>query len=60
MKKYRIKKVTENGETFYYPQKRILWWWVDMDLNGFNYFHDLENAKKAFHRSKVEYIYDLE
>jgi hypothetical protein len=56
MKKYRIKKETENGETIYYPQKRILWWWVDMD----NYFYDLENAKKAFHRNKVEYIYDLE
>jgi len=60
MKKYRIKKVTEDGQTVYYPQKRILWWWVDMFYDNVNCFCDLENAKKAFHRNKVEYIYDLE
>lgn len=48
MKNYRIKKVTDGYEnTHYYPQTRILWWWVNLNLKGFDYFYDLEIAKKS-------------
>ena len=76
MKNYRIKKVTENGETFYYPQRKILWWWEDIfGLSRYNFlghFPTLEEAKQALHKvicieknyleekRKVEYIHDLE
>lgn len=31
LKNYRIKKVTKgNGEVWYYPQKKVLWFWVNM------------------------------
>ena len=29
MKDYRIKKVTENELTRYYPQVKVLWWWYN-------------------------------
>ena len=63
MKNYRIKKVIENGQPIYYPQKKVLWWWVDTELNGFNYFYELEHAKKTIRNANtltVEYIYDFE
>jgi hypothetical protein len=48
MRNYRIKKVTCGYENIlYYPQTRILWWWVNLNLRGFDYFYDLEIAKKA-------------
>ena len=63
MKNYRIKKVTENGETVYYPQKRILWQWVYMQY-GYStlkkaqeeIFSDIKKPEPVV----VEYIYDLE
>lgn len=61
MKNYRIKKVIYGGQPLYYPQKKVLWWWVDTDLNGFNYFYELETAKKAIRDvNTVEYIYDFD
>lgn len=31
LQNYRIKKVTKrNGEIWYYPQKKFLWFWVNM------------------------------
>jgi len=48
MNKYRIKKVyNEYGKSFYYPQIKILWWWMNLNLKGFDYFYDLEIAKKS-------------
>lgn len=33
--KYRIKKVTKpDGKVWYYPQKKFLWFWNDMDNDG--------------------------
>ena len=70
MKKYRIKRVIEQGTSKYYPQKKILWWWVDICGLGRYYwerdFSTLEEAKQALHKKvyevkrKVEYIYEWE
>ena len=60
MNKYRIKKVIEDGQELYYPQKKFLWWWSNVNLNGFSSFYDLENAKRAIRDTNVEYIYDLD
>jgi hypothetical protein len=60
MKKYRIKKVIEDGRELYYPQKKFLWWWRNVNLNGFSSFYDLEYAKKVIRDTNVEYIYDLD
>lgn len=64
MKNYRIKKVVENGGIpLYYIQKKVLWiWWIDTNLNGFDWFLELEHAKKAIRdniKITVEYICDL-
>jgi hypothetical protein len=33
--KYRIKKVTKpNGKVWYYPQKKFLWFWVDLESSS--------------------------
>ena len=35
MEHYRIKKVTKgDGTVWYYPQKKVLWFWKDLGLNG--------------------------
>jgi hypothetical protein len=60
MNKYRIKKVIEDGQELYYPQKKFLWWWRNVNLNGFSSFYDLEYAKKVIRDTNVEYIYDLD
>jgi hypothetical protein len=60
MNKYRIKKVIEDGQELYYPQKKFLWWWRNANLNGFSSFYDLEYAKKVIRDTNVEYIYDLD
>ena len=70
MKNYRIKRVIEQGTSKYYPQKKILWWWVDICGLGRYYwerdFSTLEEAKQALHKKvygekrKVEYIYEWE
>jgi hypothetical protein len=64
MKNYRIKKVTQDRRTLYYTQQKFLWWWVDVNLRGFDYFYDLDNAKQAILNTisdtVVEYIYDFE
>jgi hypothetical protein len=68
-KKYRIKKVIEYGQTLYYPQKKVLWWWNDVfgfgRYNFGGHFRTLEEAKKALHEKvygtkNIEYIYDLD
>ena len=60
MKNYRIKKVIEDGRPLYYPQKKFLWWWRSVDLNGWRSFFELEDAKEAIRNTEVEYIYDLD
>jgi hypothetical protein len=64
MKNYRIKKVTKDRQTLYYTQQKFLWWWVDVNLRGFDYFYDLDNAKQAILNTisdtVVEYIYNFD
>jgi len=58
MKNYRIKKVIEHNITWYYPQVKVLWWWINLDY--YTGFLSLEEAQKALcYRIKgnvVEYI----
>jgi hypothetical protein len=64
MKKYRIKKVTDNEGTRYYPQIKILWWWNNLipasPCNGDGGFGTLEQAQEALcshiKKSVVEFI----
>jgi hypothetical protein len=70
MENYRIKKVIRDGGTYYYPQKKVLFWWTNIDdfgVRGDGYFDTLEEAK--YHLKKllltdlktvVEYIYNLD
>ena len=59
---YRIKKVTKpNGEIWYYPQTKFLWFWMNLDdFGGYScetwahtkVFEDYNNSQK----DKVEYL----
>jgi hypothetical protein len=64
VKDYRIKKVDEGRVSVYYVQRRFLWFWWDIYVNGFKYFYELEHAKKELHikvyKSNVEYIYNID
>ena len=50
MKNYRIKKVTENGLTKYYPQVRVLFWWHNLisasPCNGDGGFSTIKEAEQ--------------
>jgi hypothetical protein len=48
MKNYRIKKVTENGLTKYYPQVRVLFWWHNLFslYDHYDGFRTLDEAQK--------------
>jgi hypothetical protein len=50
MKKYRIKKVTDDEGTRYFPQKKVLWWWNNLifasPCNGDGGFGTLGEARK--------------
>lgn len=52
---YRIKKVTRNGQTEYYPQEKIFFWWwnVGDDIKAYEHF---ENANRYL----VSYIIQSE
>ena len=65
LKNYRIKKVTKgNGKSRYYPQKKILWFWMNIGFTeGYEVydneywaqvriFEDYNNSQK----DNVEYI----
>lgn len=60
LKNYRIKKVTKiNGEIWYYPQKKVLWFW--MNMVNINEPYGCENWANAvirsdFKKDKVEYL----
>lgn len=66
MKNYRIKKVTKDRQTLYYIQQKFLWWWMNVNIRGFDYFYELKNAKQAIvimntiPNTVVEYIYDFD
>jgi hypothetical protein len=69
MNKYRIKKVTDDDGTRYFPQVKHLFWWHNLiystPYNGDGGFSTLEEARYAIQKLKkkeksVEYIYDLD
>jgi hypothetical protein len=60
---YRIKKVTKpNGKVWYYPQKKFLWFWVDLDKDGGGYDSECWAQQRVFEhydktlKDKVEYL----
>ena len=63
MSKYRIKKVTDADGTRYYPQEKLLFWWLNFGLDYNIGYKTPEKAKQVIQSSlktKVEYIYDLD
>ena len=64
MKNYHIKKVTQDGVTYFYPQKKVLFWWEDIfGLKNDGYFDTLDEAKyrlkdilSADMKTYVEYL----
>ena len=62
MKNYRIKKVTDDMNTRYHPQIKILWWWCDLFslIEYYDGCRSLEEAQEALcshiKKSVVEYI----
>ena len=59
---FRIKKETKFGRSKYYPQQKILWWWVNIFKNDYNdgWFMSLELAQESLcyyiAENKVEYL----
>lgn len=62
LKNYRVKKVTQsNGEVWYYPQKKFLWFWIFVDNFG---GYEIESWAQAaifsdYHKTqkdKVEFL----
>ena len=51
MTEYRIKKVTNDINVRYYPQRKVLWWWSNLisasPCNGDGGYGTLEGAQKA-------------
>lgn len=48
LRNYRIKKVTKgNGKVWYYPQKKVLWFWwnIGSDYYGGYSFYELANNR---------------
>jgi hypothetical protein len=38
MRNYRIKKVIKpDGKVWYYPQKKFLWFWINLGKNGYGF-----------------------
>ena len=64
MKNYRIKKVTDEEDTRYYPQVKFLFWWYNLiypsPYNGDGGFSTLEVAQEKLcsylKKSVVEFI----
>ena len=64
MNKYRIKKVTDDEGTRYFPQKKVLWWWNNLipasPCNGDGGYGTLGEAQETLcsHIKKpaVEYL----
>jgi hypothetical protein len=59
---YRIKKITKpDGKERFYPQKKFLWFWMDLD-NGGGYGSESWAQAKVFEhynkslKDKVEYL----
>jgi hypothetical protein len=62
--KYRIKKVTKDGEVGFRAQRKYLWWWID--LGDYDYFHyesafhdiskDIQKRTEKRARSVIEYL----
>jgi hypothetical protein len=68
MKNYRIKKVTDDEGTRYFPQKKVLLWWYNLipasPCNGDGGFRTLEEAREVLcsyiKKPVVEYLdFDL-
>lgn len=61
---YRIKKVTKgDGKTWYYPQKKILWFWWDIGSGYYGGYscYELANGRiiedyESHLKDKVEYL----
>lgn len=60
---YRIKKVTKpDGKEWFYPQKKFLWFWVDLDKDGGGYDSECWAQQRVFEhydktlKDKVEYL----
>lgn len=60
---YRIKKVTKpDGKSWYYPQKKFLWFWVNLDEDGGGYGSESWAQSRVFEhynktlKDKVEYL----
>lgn len=63
MENYRIKKVTKpSGKVVYYPQKKFLWFWVDIDNDRGGYICESWAQQRVFEdydktgKDKVEYL----
>lgn len=66
MSNYRIKKVTKpNGISWYYPQKKFLWFWIKLDFfvdGGYGYGSERWAQTRIFEdynktlKDKVEYL----
>lgn len=62
MKNFRIRKETKSGESKYYPQRKILFWWFDMFRSEYHdgYFYSFERAQEVLceylAENKVEYL----
>lgn len=62
MENYRIKKVTKpDGKSWYYPQKKFLWFWMNLDDND-GYGSESWAQSRVFEdfnktlKDKVEYL----
>lgn len=62
MKNYRIKKEIHFGRTRYYPQKKFLFWWLDIfkneyhDGSFFTFEQAQENLCDYIAETTVEYL----
>lgn len=59
MTKYRLVKITRDNDTIYYSiQKRMLFWWIEVDYE-FSEEHALNIFNKLAISSKIEVLKEV-
>ena len=60
MNDYRIKKITKGDKVTFRPQRKYLWWWIDLDDFDYSHyehvFYNINEDIQKRAKSMIEYL----
>ena len=59
MNDYRIKKITKGDKVTFRPQRKYLWWWIDLGYDHSHYEHVFYNINEDIQKrakTMIEYL----